>query len=93
MKCQNCQAPTKGRSDKKFCTDICKSQFNNQRKKSLKMDSDKNPTKEMTEKEAIITLAYFNDWRRGEDIPMPKAKDITKAIEVVIDKFKERNNG
>jgi hypothetical protein len=47
----------------------------------------------MTEKEAIITLAYFNDWRRGEDIPMPSAKDITEAIEVVIHKFKERNHG
>ena len=93
MTCLNCESPTKGRSDKKFCTDLCRSQFNNQRKKSQKMNSDNKPKKGMTEKEAIITLAYFNDWRRGDDIPMPSAKNITEAIEVVIHKFKERNHG
>jgi len=48
-------------------------------------------SKEMTEKEAIINLAYYNDWRLGEDIPMPEPKVITEAIKVVIQKFKERN--
>jgi hypothetical protein len=45
----------------------------------------------MTEKEAIIILAYYNDWRTGEDIPMQKPTVITEAIKVIIQKFKERN--
>jgi GH18 family chitinase len=45
----------------------------------------------MTEKEAIITLAYYNDWRQGDDIPPVKPQDITEAIKVVIQKWKERN--
>lgn len=47
-------------------------------------------TEQMTEKEAIINLAYYNDWRLGEDIPMPEPKVITESIKVVIQKFKER---
>ena len=46
----------------------------------------------MTEKEAIIILAYYNDWRTGEDIPMQEPKVITEAIKVIIQKFKERTN-
>ena len=46
----------------------------------------------MTEKEAIIILAYYNDWRTGEDIPMQKPEIITEAIKVIIEKFKQRNN-
>jgi len=45
----------------------------------------------MTEKEAIIILTYYNDWRMGEDIEMPSPKLITEAIKVIIQKFKERN--
>jgi predicted DNA-binding transcriptional regulator AlpA len=47
-------------------------------------------TRPMSEKEAIITLAYYNDWRRGDGIPPPKPSEITEAIRVVIQKFKER---
>jgi hypothetical protein len=46
----------------------------------------------MTEKEAIIILAYYNDWRQGDEIPMPKPEQITKAIKTIIQKFKERTN-
>jgi hypothetical protein len=48
----------------------------------------------MTEKEAIITLAYYNDWRQGKDVdaPMVKPEHVTEAIKVVIQKWKERNN-
>ena len=46
----------------------------------------------MTEKEAIITLAYYNDWRKGDEaISMPKPKKINQAIEVVIQEWKKRN--
>ena len=51
--------------------------------------SNNNP-RPMSEKEAIITLAYYNDWRRGDGIPPPKPSEITEAIKVVIQKFKER---
>lgn len=52
------------------------------------MKSNKQP---MSEKEAIITLAYYNDWRLGDvDIAQPKPSVITEAIKVVIQKFKER---
>ncbi len=51
--------------------------------------SNDNP-RPMSEKEAIITLAYYNDWRRGDGIPPPKPSEITEAIRVVIQKFKER---
>ena len=49
--------------------------------------------KQMTEKEAIITLAYYNDWRQGknEDAPMVKPEHVTEAIKTVIQKWKERN--
>ena len=49
--------------------------------------------KVMTEKEAIITLAYYNDWRQGkdEDAPMVKLEHVTEAIKTVIQKWKERN--
>jgi hypothetical protein len=48
----------------------------------------------MNEKEAIITLAYYNDWRQGkdEDAPMVKPEHVTEAIKVVIQKWKERND-
>lgn len=44
----------------------------------------------MTEKEAIINLAYHNDWRLGEDILMLEPKVITESIKVVIQQFKKR---
>ena len=49
--------------------------------------------KVMTEKEAIIILAYYNDWRQGkdEDAPMVKLEHVTEAIKTVIQKWKERN--
>lgn len=50
----------------------------------------KNNPRPMSEKEAIIILAYYNDWRRGDEIPPPKPSEITEAIKVVIQKFKER---
>lgn len=48
----------------------------------------------MTEKEAIIILAYYNDWRQGKDkdAPMVKPEHVTEAIKTVIQKWKERNN-
>ena len=49
--------------------------------------------KQMTEKEAIIILAYYNDWRQGkdEDAPIIKPEHVTEAIKTVIQKWKERN--
>jgi hypothetical protein len=44
----------------------------------------------MSEKEAIIILAYYNEWRQGSDIPMQKASTITEAIKKVIDEWKKR---
>jgi hypothetical protein len=38
----------------------------------------------MTEKEAIIILTYYNDWRMGEDIEMPSPKLLTEAINIII---------
>ncbi len=29
--CQHCEAPIKGRSDKKFCDDYCRNSYNNER--------------------------------------------------------------
>lgn len=46
----------------------------------------------MTEKEAIILLANYNDWRRGEEgISQPDPKTIGIAISTVIDHWKKRN--
>jgi hypothetical protein len=44
----------------------------------------------MSEKEAIIILAYYNEWRQGSDIPMQKASTITQAIQTVINEWKKR---
>jgi len=41
----------------------------------------------MTEKEAIIILTYYNDWRMGEDIDMPSPKLLTKAIQTIIKEY------
>jgi hypothetical protein len=38
----------------------------------------------MTEKEAIIILTYYNDWRMGEDIPMQEPSVITEALKTII---------
>jgi len=46
----------------------------------------------MTEKEAIIILTYYNDWRTGEDIEMPSPKLITEAIDTIINAYKTRTN-
>ena len=43
----------------------------------------------MNLKEAIINLAYYNDWRQGEDIPAPTPKNITETINVIIDHYKD----
>lgn len=55
------------------------------------MSNNKQP---MTEKEAIITLAYYNDWRQSkdEDAPMVKPEHVTEAINTLIQKWKECNN-
>jgi hypothetical protein len=45
----------------------------------------------MTEKEAILLLITYNDWRRGDEIPMPEPKDLGIAIDTVIQLWKERN--
>jgi hypothetical protein len=44
----------------------------------------------MTEKEAIILLIYYNDWRRGEDIEMPNPKQIGIALELIIKEYFKR---
>jgi hypothetical protein len=41
----------------------------------------------MTEKEAIIILTYYNDWRMGEDIEMPNPKLITEALKTIIEYY------
>jgi hypothetical protein len=46
----------------------------------------------MTEKEAILLLITYNDWRRGDEIPMPEPKQLGIAIDTVIQLWKERNN-
>jgi len=46
----------------------------------------------MTEKEAIIILTYYNDWRMGEDIEMPSPKLITEAIETIIQAYYKKTN-
>jgi hypothetical protein len=45
----------------------------------------------MTEKEAIIILIEYNDWRRGAEIPMPNVTTIGNAIDKVIQEWKARN--
>lgn len=45
----------------------------------------------MTEKEAILLLITYNDWRRGDEIPMPNTNQIGIAIDTVIQLWKERN--
>jgi hypothetical protein len=45
----------------------------------------------MTEKEAILLLITYNDWRRGDEIPMPEPKQLGIAIDTVIKLWKERN--
>ena len=44
----------------------------------------------MTEKEAIILLIYYNDWRRGEDIEMPNPTQIGIALELIIKEYFKR---
>ena len=46
----------------------------------------------MTEKEAILLLITYNDWSRGDEIPMPEPKQIGIAIDTVIQLWKERNS-
>ena len=41
----------------------------------------------MTEKEAIIILTYYNDWRMGEDIPMQQPAVITEALKTIIHEY------
>jgi hypothetical protein len=45
----------------------------------------------MTEKEAILLLITYNDWSRGDEIPMPEPKQIGIAIDTVIKLWKQRN--
>jgi hypothetical protein len=45
----------------------------------------------MTEKEAILLLITYNDWSRGDEIPMPEPKQIGNAIDTVIQLWKQRN--
>ena len=45
----------------------------------------------MTEKEAILLLITYNDWSRGDEIPMPEPKQIGIAIDTVVNAWKERN--
>jgi hypothetical protein len=46
----------------------------------------------MTEKEAILLLITYNDWSKGDEIPMPNPKQLGIAIDTVIQLWKERNN-
>jgi hypothetical protein len=45
----------------------------------------------MTEKEAIIILIEYNDWRRGDEIPQPNPTIVGNAIDKVIQEWKDRN--
>jgi|LakMenEpi03Aug12_release.lakeMendotaPanAssembly.Ray.scaffolds.fasta_scaffold1639284_1 hypothetical protein len=45
----------------------------------------------MTEKEAIILLIYYNDWRRGEEIEMPNPTQIGIALDTIINEYFKRN--
>lgn len=45
----------------------------------------------MTEKEAILLLITYNDWRRGDEIPMPDIKQLGIAIDTVVNTWKKRN--
>jgi hypothetical protein len=45
----------------------------------------------MTEKEAIILLIYYNDWRRGEDIEMSNPTQIGIALDTIINEYFKRN--
>ncbi len=38
----------------------------------------------MKKQELIDFLTRYNHWRRGADIPMPRAKDVGVAIEAAI---------
>ena len=46
----------------------------------------------MTEKEAIIILTYYNDWRMGEDIPMQEPAAITEALKTIIQAYYKKTN-
>ena len=46
----------------------------------------------MTEKEAIIILTYYNDWRMGADIPMQEPEVITEALETIIKAYYKKTN-
>jgi hypothetical protein len=45
----------------------------------------------MTEKEAIMILIEYNDWRRGDEIPQPNPTIVGNAIDKVIQEWKARN--
>ena len=46
----------------------------------------------MTIKEAIDLLERHNSWRTGADIPMEEPRDITEAINLVINEYKKRED-
>ena len=60
--CQNCDAILVGRSDKKFCNDLCRSTFNNSRKRnSSKSYNKKNLLSEKIEDVDSIETALINE--------------------------------
>jgi hypothetical protein len=46
----------------------------------------------MTIAEAIALLKTHNRWRRGADIPMPDARQLGIAIDVLLDEIERRKD-
>jgi hypothetical protein len=46
----------------------------------------------MTEEEAILLLASYNLWRLGAEIEMKEPKEITEAIETIINAYYKKTN-
>jgi len=43
--------------------------------------------------EAVKLLDGHNKWRRGADIPMVDAKKLGEAIDIIVDFFRNEENG
>ena len=43
----------------------------------------------MDVQEALRLLEHHNKWRKGADIKMPNPKDLSEAIDTVVNEFKK----
>ena len=43
----------------------------------------------MDVQEALRLLEYYNKWRNGADIKMPNPKDLSEAIDTIVNEIKK----